>query len=93
MKQLTTGLCLLLLFLGCAKSEQNKQAAEQPSTDNQPAAEKTDQAQDKPPPAGLQDSITISRETTRITQPLDDAGYVNYLQALNDHGDSLKKTL
>ncbi|MFP6621772.1 MAG: hypothetical protein VB877_20675 [Pirellulaceae bacterium] len=84
MKQLTIGLCLSLLILGCAKSEQNKQAAEQPPANKQPAAEKTDQVKDKPPPVGLQDSITISRETTRIMEPLDDAGYVNYLQALND---------
>ena len=84
MKQLTTGLCLSLLILGCAKSEQNKQAAEQPPANKQPAAKKTDQAQDKPRSASPPDRIAISRETTRIMEPLDDAGYVDYLQALND---------
>ncbi|MCP3692794.1 MAG: hypothetical protein GY917_11410, partial [Planctomycetaceae bacterium] len=83
-KQLPLGLCLSLLFLGCTGSEQDKQPAEQPPADKQPAAEKNDQAQDKPRPASLPDRITISRETTRITQPLDDDGYVDYLQALND---------
>lgn len=80
MKQLTIGLFLSLLILGCAKSEQHEQAA----GDKQPAAEKTDQAKDKPPQTGPQNGIRISRETTRIMQPLDDAGYVDYLQALND---------
>ncbi|MCP4815569.1 MAG: hypothetical protein GY888_23915, partial [Planctomycetaceae bacterium] len=83
-KQLPLGLCLSLLLLGCTGSEQDKQPAEQPPADKQPAAEKNDQAQDKPVKASLPDRITISRETTRITQPLDDAGYVDYLQALND---------
>jgi len=83
-KQLPLGLCLSLLFLGCTGSEQDKQPAEQPPADKQPAAEKNDQAQDKPVKASLPDRITISRETTRITQPLDDDGYVDYLQALND---------
>ncbi len=31
-----------------------------------------------------QTAIRVSKETTRITKPLDDEGYVDYLQALND---------
>jgi hypothetical protein len=84
MKQLTIGLFLSLLILGCAKSEQHEQAAEQPPANKQPPAEKTDQAADQPRQTGPQNDITISRETTRIMEPLNDAGYVNYLQALND---------
>lgn len=80
MKQLTIGLFLSLLILGCGKSEQYEQAA----ANKQPPAEKTDQAKAKPRQTGPQNGIMISRETTRIMQPVDDTGYIDYLQALND---------
>ena len=34
-------------------------------------------------PAGKQTLIKISKETTYITEPLDDQGYVDYVAALN----------
>lgn len=82
MKPFASSLFLSLLILGCTKSDQNnkQQATTQPPANNQPAVEETDQ----PPQTGPQNSITISPETTRIIEPLDDTGYVNYLQALND---------
>ena len=84
MKQLTISLLLSLLILGCAKNEQHEQTTEQTPTNKQPAAEETDQALNQTPHTGPQNGITISQKTTRIMEPLDDAGYVDYLQALND---------
>ena len=45
------------------------------------AADVDEQESKKPAPA-----ITISKETTRITGPLDEEGYVDYLAALNEQG-------
>ena len=39
---------------------------------------------DPPQPIKQKSSITISKDTTRITEPVDDEGYVDYLAAINE---------
>ena len=82
MKQLTCVLLLSLLTLGCARNESSQQAANTQPT-NPPVKEKADPAHAQPVAPGPQTAVTISPETTRIVQPLDEEGYVDYIQALN----------
>ena len=86
MKKIAILFSLVLLLFGCTKNEQNdkQQSTTQPPENNQPAAKETDQT----PQTGPQNGISVSRKTTRIMGPLDDAGYVDYLQALNDQASS-----
>ncbi len=65
-------LSLLILLLSSASSQAGDQTAKRPINDG------TDK-----PPAKLHVPFTISKETTFIVEPLDKAGYPDYVAALN----------